>query len=102
MREYVGVAFNTTICPTTDGKLSGRAEVIVLSSEMEYLPDGGGDITRRRDIDNFRFLIGARGLRALAAAFTEYADDLDKVEKQWRPVKAKPETPKSPPESAGP
>jgi hypothetical protein len=77
MREYLGTAFNRVICPSDDGLLDPRSEVVILSAEPKW-EVGADGILPRRVVGEHRFTISRSGLRQLAKALLETADGLDR------------------------
>lgn len=89
MREYVATGFNHMLAIDSDeGTVKPRVEVIIISSEPNYVVDAGGLRIVRSLIDH-RVFMGADALRKIAEAFVEQADLLDRIDID-QPVKMRP------------
>jgi hypothetical protein len=78
MRELCGNARNEFFVIGDDGELIPSAEIVIMTSQPEFVFAPGGGLTRTRGMSEFRFCAQPKGLRELAAFLTEAADDLDK------------------------
>lgn len=80
MKEIVGTSANMALLEGNKNNLIGMAEVILVFSEPQYQTDGGGGIVKVRAAQHIRFSAAAKNLRKIAEQFTEYADELEKLE----------------------
>lgn len=63
----------------TEGDLVPSAEICLVYSEPVYRYDGGGSMVKGREPGQFRFHVGAAGLRQFIELATEWADTMDKM-----------------------
>lgn len=84
MKELVSCARNHHVAIRDDGKTAAPlTEVVLVLSEPKYkvMVDGAGrqKLTRYRAAEEVRFSANLEGLRALAAEFAAWADELARV-----------------------
>ena len=93
MKELSARCVNYALLPSEDNKrVVGIAELILVTSEPSYSVDLSGQINKARSLDQMRLSLTARGLRQLAEQFTQYATDLDELQKCFSPAEAGEET----------
>lgn len=86
MKEYMGNAINVTLTEDDDGEkrtLHALAELIILVSEPVFRADASGQMTRQREMGQFRFGVTSKSIRSLIKHLETYADDMDEVEGRY-------------------
>lgn len=77
MREFAGNARNDFFIIGDDDELIPSAEIVIMTSQPEFVFAPGGGLTRTRGMSEFRFCAQPKGLRQLAEFLTDADDDLD-------------------------
>lgn len=83
MKELAGSAANTFFLPHEDDGIVARVEVVLLHSEVTYLPSVEG-MRKDRSLETFRFVASVKQLTELATHFTAMAEAAMKQEAEIR------------------
>lgn len=82
MKELLTINANLLGTWTDEEKFSTHVEVIVVMSEPAYTVDEVGDVVRRRETSQCRFVASPKALRKLATGLEKLADEAEATEQR--------------------
>ena len=77
MKELLTMASNVFAAVSEEGKLIPRGEVVLVLSEPVYQVEPGGEVLRRRELSQVRFVSGPGALRKLADSLNLLANQAE-------------------------